>query len=136
MHDHRPEFSAGSRLICSRGEPLDVLIELEASWVTASRAAPLPGYVCIVSKLHVVEPYQLQGTARRAWWDEVSMVAQAIRQATTSTKLNYEIHGNTLPHLHLQPIPAFSGRSVRGTSNRATLRSDVRARAGVSRAIA
>jgi diadenosine tetraphosphate (Ap4A) HIT family hydrolase len=95
--------------ICRRGRPLDVLVELSATWVTAGRQAPLPGYVCIVSKIHVDEPFHLRGAARQAFWDDVSGVGEALQRATGSPKLNYEIHGNTISHLHLHLYPRFAG---------------------------
>ena len=36
-------------------------------------------------------------------------VARALKQELGSTKLNYEIHGNTIPHLHLHLYPRFEG---------------------------
>ena len=45
--------------ICAKGEPLDVVGELAATWITAQVEAALPGYVCVVSKRHVVEPFEL-----------------------------------------------------------------------------
>ena len=101
--------------ICLRGEPLDVLVELGSTWVTASVEALLPGYVCVVSKRHVTEPFELAEEPRRAWWDEVSRVAYAVHQATGAAKLNYEIHGNTLPHLHLHVYPRYAGDPFEGS---------------------
>jgi diadenosine tetraphosphate (Ap4A) HIT family hydrolase len=87
---------------------------LQSTWVTAPRQAPLPGYVCVVSKIHVVEPFELRGEARRQFWDDVSSVAEAIQRATQSPKVNYEIHGNTIPHLHLHVYPRFPGDPYEG----------------------
>jgi hypothetical protein len=50
---------AGGCPICVRRKPLDVIAERGTVWVTAGREAQLPGYVCVVSKQHVVEPYEL-----------------------------------------------------------------------------
>lgn len=100
--------------ICLRGGPLDALVELPATWVTAAPDAPLPGYVCVVSKVHVREPFELVGDPRRAWWDEVSSVAAAVQRATGATKLNYEIHGNTIPHLHVHLYPRYVGDPFEG----------------------
>jgi len=89
--------------------PLDVLVDLPSTWVTAAQLAPLPDYVCVVSKVHVDEPFELRGEARRAFWDDVSTVAEAVQRATESPKINYEIHGNTIRHLHLHLFPRFVG---------------------------
>jgi diadenosine tetraphosphate (Ap4A) HIT family hydrolase len=95
--------------ICERGRPLNVLVDLDTTWVTAAPRAPLPGYVCVVSRVHVVEPFELRGRARQAFWDEVSAVAEAVAEVTSAAKLNYEIHGNTVPHLHLHLYPRYPG---------------------------
>lgn len=92
-----------------------MLVELPSAWVTAAADAPLPGYVCIVSRVHVEEPFQLIGEARRAWWDTVSSVAEAVMGATGAPKLNYEIHGNTIPHLHLHLYPRHTGDPFEGS---------------------
>ena len=100
--------------ICDAGVPRDVLVDLDATWVTGGREAPLPGYVCIVSKVHAVEPFELPDGSRIGFWDEVLGVAEAVQQVTGSPKLNYEIHGNTIPHLHLHLFPRYRGDPFEG----------------------
>jgi diadenosine tetraphosphate (Ap4A) HIT family hydrolase len=39
----------------------------------------------------------------------VCSVARAVRDAVASPKINYEIHGNTIPHLHLHVFPRYPG---------------------------
>ena len=85
--------------IQKQGKPLWVLLEMQASWVTAPPTAPLPGYVCLVCKRHVVEPYQPPAAEQQMWWQEVMVAAEAITELLGSPKMNYEIHGNTIPHL-------------------------------------
>jgi diadenosine tetraphosphate (Ap4A) HIT family hydrolase len=36
-------------------------------------------------------------------------VAAALNELVQPLKMNYEIHGNTLPHLHLHLFPPFIG---------------------------
>lgn len=104
-------------VICERGRPLEVFGELPAVWVTVPALTPLPGYVCIVSKRHVRDPFELPEPERRAFWADVDAVAAAIDRGLRPLKLNYEIHGNTLPHLHLHlycrwPGDRFSGGPI------------------------
>jgi diadenosine tetraphosphate (Ap4A) HIT family hydrolase len=101
--------TARSCPICSRGGPLDVIADLDATWVTAGTDAPLPGYACVVSKNHVVEPFQLPPAERTAFWDEAMSVARVLCDLFAPTKMNYEIHGNTIPHLHMHLLPRFRG---------------------------
>lgn len=100
--------------ICRRGEPLDVLLDLGPAWVTAATEAPLPGYVCVVAKQHVVEPFELDLDDGHAFWDALMAVSRALRAATAARKINYEIHGNTLPHLHAHLFPRFEGDPFEG----------------------
>ncbi|HEX5246235.1 MAG TPA: HIT family protein [Gaiellaceae bacterium] len=100
--------------ICARGAPLDVIAELEATWVAAETEAPLPGYVCVVSKRHVVEPFELPSWELDAFWQEAMLVARAVHGLLEPAKLNYEIHGNTIPHLHMHLYPRFRGDPFEG----------------------
>lgn len=67
------------------------------------------GYVCVVSKRHVVEPFELLGDERTAFWEETLKAAEAVNRLFQPTKLNYEIHGNTIPHLHVHIFPRYAG---------------------------
>lgn len=80
---------------------------LSASWVTAPRKAALPGYVAVVSKRHVVEPFELPPSARPAFWDDVMLAAKALAELLSPVKMNYELHGNTVPHLHVHLYPRY-----------------------------
>jgi diadenosine tetraphosphate (Ap4A) HIT family hydrolase len=46
--------------------------------------------------------------SQAAFWQEAMLVAQAVASVARPTKMNYEIHGNTLPHLHLHLYPRES----------------------------
>jgi len=100
--------------ICSRCEPLDVIAELGATWATAPEEGPLPGYVCVVSKRHVVEPFELPQDELDAFWRESMLVARAVTEVVQPLKMNYEIHGNTIPHLHMHLYPRFAGDPYEG----------------------
>jgi diadenosine tetraphosphate (Ap4A) HIT family hydrolase len=94
--------------ICANGEPLDIVAEFANTWITAQSEAPLPGYVCVVSKRHVVEPFELPTPELIAFWEEAMLAAQTVSELFRPTKMNYEIHGNTIPHLHLHLYPRFA----------------------------
>lgn len=93
--------------ICTHGRPRDALVEFPTTWVAAGPEAALPGYACVVSKRHVVEPFELPRTERVAFWEETLEVAQVLADLFEPVKLNYEIHGNTIPHLHVHLYPRF-----------------------------
>ena len=95
--------------ICRRGHPLDVIAELRTTWVTGQASAPLPGYACVVAKRHVEEPFLLPDDELVAFWRESMAVARALDELYQPLKMNYEIHGNTIRHLHLHLFPRFQG---------------------------
>jgi 8-oxo-dGTP pyrophosphatase MutT (NUDIX family)/diadenosine tetraphosphate (Ap4A) HIT family hydrolase len=98
--------------ICRDG-PTDILVELDATWVTAGAEAPLPGYACVISKRHAVEPYHLPDRGL-AFWADAMRAAEALDAHLAPAKMNYEIHGNTMPHLHLHLFPRHPGDPFAG----------------------
>lgn len=90
------------------------MLDLGSAWLTAPPAAALPGYVCLVAKRHVVEPFELNLSEGHAVWDALMAVARGVSEATAPVKLNYEIHGNTVPHLHVHIYPRFPGDPFEG----------------------
>jgi diadenosine tetraphosphate (Ap4A) HIT family hydrolase len=99
-------------VIC-RG-PTNVIGELDAVWITAPTMAPLPGYVCVVSKRHVDEPFELDDAASFTFWREAMAVAKALHARLRPRKMNYEIHGNSIPHLHMHLFPRYEGDPFAG----------------------
>ncbi|HET9066119.1 MAG TPA: HIT family protein [Gemmatimonadales bacterium] len=103
--------------ICIRGEPLDIIATLPATWLTMTDRAPMVGYVCLVSRIHAVELHDLDETEACAFMRDARTVSRALQAVTGAVKLNYAMHGNVLPHLHMHLFPrhrgdAFEGRVV------------------------
>ena len=42
-----------------------------------------------------------------AFLKDVMRVAKALKEVTGAAKINYEIHGNTIPHLHMHLFPRY-----------------------------
>ena len=53
----------------------------------------------------MVEPYELRGPERTGFWEDVLAAAEGLAREFAPIKMNYEIHGNTLPHLHVHLFP-------------------------------
>jgi diadenosine tetraphosphate (Ap4A) HIT family hydrolase len=85
--------------------PLDVIAEFETCWATAGHHGPLPGYVCIVARKHYVEPFEMPPEEQAHFWQDAMAIAAAVDLVVNPIKMNDEIHGNTLPHLHLHLFP-------------------------------
>lgn len=113
-------------IVCVEGRPYGIVAELNQTWVTTDPEVAIFGYVCVISKVHAVEPFDLPDEGV-ALWLEAMKVAEVLNWLHRPVKLNYEIHGNTLPHLHMhlfprQPDDGFVGRPIdlRGVRHRYT----------------
>jgi diadenosine tetraphosphate (Ap4A) HIT family hydrolase len=113
-----PSMDRRTCLICSHPghRPDDVVADLAVAWVTAGVNAPLPGYACVVAKRHVVEPYELREHERAAFWEACMIAATGLAKIFQPVKMNYEIHGNTIPHLHMHLYPRYAGDPYEGRS--------------------
>lgn len=104
-------------IVCVSGHPYGIIGELENTWITTDPEVAVRGYVCVISKHHAVEPFDLPGADQAAFWSDAMEVARRLHRLLRPVKMNYEIHGNTLPHLHMHLIPrqpddAFVGRPL------------------------
>jgi len=100
--------------ICVRRTPLDVIAELDSAWVTMQEFAPVAGYACLVSKIHAVELHDLSEDEALRFMRDARRVSSAVASATNAVKINYEIHGNSLPHLHMHFFPRYRGDQFEG----------------------
>lgn len=67
------------------------------------------GYTVVVWRgRHVAEPTELSPTDASAYWLEVLRVAQALETQLKPVKMNYNVLGNSLPHLHTHLIPRYA----------------------------
>jgi diadenosine tetraphosphate (Ap4A) HIT family hydrolase len=57
----------------------------------------------------VAEPFELAHVDGSAFWRESMTVAGALYDLLRPRKMNYEIHGNTIPHLHVHLFPRYQG---------------------------
>jgi diadenosine tetraphosphate (Ap4A) HIT family hydrolase len=58
-----------------------------------------------VAKRHVREPFELPVPERARFWEEAMHAAEVLAGLFKPVKMNYEIHGNTIPHLHMHLYP-------------------------------
>jgi diadenosine tetraphosphate (Ap4A) HIT family hydrolase len=95
--------------ICLDGRPTNIIAELDVCYVVAGEEAALKGSCALFFKRHAVELYELSAEEAAAFIGEVQRVSKAVHEATGAVKMNYEIHGNTIPHLHMHLFPRYKG---------------------------
>ncbi len=77
----------------------------------------MPGYACVLSKRHVVEPYELSEPEQARYFVDAMAAAKGLAELLRPAKMNYEIHGNTVAHLHMHLFPRRPGDVYVGYPN-------------------
>ncbi|OLC00079.1 MAG: hypothetical protein AUH30_03565 [Candidatus Rokubacteria bacterium 13_1_40CM_68_15] len=67
-----------------------------------------PGWTVLVLKRHATELFALAPTERAALMEEVSRVAKALASVFNAHKMNYELLGNQIAHIHWHLIPRLA----------------------------
>ncbi len=65
------------------------------------------GYTLFLCKEHVTELHDLPRDLRLRYLDEMATVAQAVHRTFSPRKMNYELLGNSEPHLHWHLFPRY-----------------------------
>ena len=94
--------------ICSDGEPLDVVADSQRPG-SRHRLMPRSPATCALSPSGMSSSRSSFPTQELvAFWHEAMLAARTVDELYRPTKMNYEIHGNTIPHLHLHLYPRFA----------------------------
>ena len=99
--------------MCAEGRPSENQygIRIQAGeWSDAylQRVGSVRGYSIVVWRgRHVAEPTELSRDEASGYWREVLEVARALEQQYRPLKVNIEMLGNTLPHLHTHVRPRY-----------------------------
>jgi diadenosine tetraphosphate (Ap4A) HIT family hydrolase len=66
------------------------------------------GWTVVVFKRHTTELFHLAPTERIQMMEEVNLVAKTLAEVFEAKKINYELLGNQLPHIHWHVIPRLT----------------------------
>lgn len=81
--------------------------ELESGYVVLGDYQYYRGYTLLLSKIHTNELHKLGKGERLKFLEEMSLISEAVAKAFNPKKLNYELLGNSEPHLHWHIIPRY-----------------------------
>lgn len=99
----------GCPMCCRWEEHRDLRItELEHSFVVLNRDQFFPGYTFLFTKQHASELFHLDHIVRAGLMEEISKVAKALHTVYQPDKINYELLGNMVPHIHWHLVPRFT----------------------------
>jgi diadenosine tetraphosphate (Ap4A) HIT family hydrolase len=101
-------------VMCEQGRPEETSYGVRffagaVSDAYLQRANIQRGYTIVVWRgRHVAEPTGLSAVEASAYWLEVIGVARALEAHLHPVKTNYNVLGNSLPHLHTHVIPRYA----------------------------
>jgi len=83
------------------------IIETEHSRVILNRDQFFRGYCLLFTREHVTELFHLDQGVRQAVLEDVTRVAHALDRVFRPEKMNYELLGNMVPHMHWHLVPRY-----------------------------
>ena len=69
----------------------------------------IKGYCGLICYKHVREPYELPQDEQEQFWDDMMVCGMALEKTFGADKMNFQITGNLVPHLHAHIIPRYYG---------------------------
>ena len=98
------------------GSGAHVVSRTRAGVLVLSPNQALPGYCVLYSLDHVAEPFELAADLQREFFAQLLAAARAIATLYRPAKVNYQILGNVVAHLHCHLIPRYHGDRAPGAA--------------------
>jgi diadenosine tetraphosphate (Ap4A) HIT family hydrolase len=107
-------MAATSEVPCPFCGKLQALPDADVVWQFPHSVALLGpwqfyhGYCILIARKHATELSHLGHVERQAYFNEMYLLAHAIELAHRPHKLNHELLGNQVPHLHWHLFPRYA----------------------------
>ena len=95
------------RLDKQEDEHLIPICDLTLSRLYLAKNQFVQGYCVLICHRHVIEPYELSDQERTSYFDDVALTASVLQRVFAADKMNYNILGNIVPHLHTHILPRY-----------------------------
>jgi diadenosine tetraphosphate (Ap4A) HIT family hydrolase len=90
---------------CRAGTHPGLIAELDTGFAVLGDSQQFAGYSLLLCKEPATELEELSPTTRLRFMEEMSQLASAVGRAVKPWKLNYEMLGNVVHHLHWHVFP-------------------------------
>ncbi len=91
-----------------------IVARLQISQLRLMHNQFVPGYSVLVCTRHVPEPYHLATDEQALFFQDLMRAAQALDHVFAPIKMNINLLGNLVPHLHAHLVPRYYGDSAPG----------------------
>jgi diadenosine tetraphosphate (Ap4A) HIT family hydrolase len=88
--------------------------DLAISRLRLSMHQSLPGYCVLLCKKHVRETYDLPHEEQLLFFEDMMRADKALDRVFAPVKMNFELLGNSVPHLHCHIKPRYYGDPAGG----------------------
>jgi diadenosine tetraphosphate (Ap4A) HIT family hydrolase len=90
------------------------IADLERSRLQLCHNQYVRGYCILVAKKAVREPHQMYPPERALFFEDMVRVGETLEKVFKPIKINYQILGNAVPHLHVHIVPRYYGDPAPG----------------------
>jgi diadenosine tetraphosphate (Ap4A) HIT family hydrolase len=100
--------------MCAEGRPDETpfgirILACEVADAYLQRMGIQRGYTIVIWRgRHVAEPTELTEDEAATFWRELLAVGRALERHLDPVKLNYDLLGNSVPHLHAHVVPRYA----------------------------
>lgn len=91
-----------------------VIARLSLSHLRLQRNQFVPGYSVLLCTRHVAEIYHLTAEEQVFFFRDLARTAQALDHVFAPVKMNINLLGNLVPHLHAHLVPRYYGDPAPG----------------------
>ena len=91
-----------------------VVARLQLSQLRLMRNQYVPGYSVLICTRHAPEPYHLSADEQALFFQDLARAAQALDHVYAPIKMNINLLGNLVPHLHAHLVPRYYGDPAPG----------------------
>jgi diadenosine tetraphosphate (Ap4A) HIT family hydrolase len=91
-----------------------IVARLQLSHLRLMRNQWVPGYSVLVCTRHAPEPYDLSADEQALFFQDLVRATQALDRVYAPIKMNINILGNLVPHLHAHLLPRYYGDPAPG----------------------
>ncbi len=83
--------------------------DLDVSRLRLAANQAANGYCLLICHRHVREPFELAPEEQSRYWQDLMRAGRAIQTVFDPIKLNFQLLGNAVPHVHTHIVPRYYG---------------------------
>ena len=72
------------------------------------------GYCVLICRRHIREPFELVPEEQLRYWQDLMRVGRVVQAVFDPIKVNFQMLGNLVPHLHTHIVPRYYGDPAPG----------------------